>query len=47
MQPFIEEGQPALALFPNREVATLLVAYVVVIAVCAVAFVSGLHMLRS
>ena len=44
-QPFIEEGQPILQLFPRREIAALGVAFLIILTCCIVCFVIGLHLL--
>lgn len=46
-QPFIEEDQPILRAFPRREVASLLVAWLTVLLLCAAGAVVGMQLLLS
>ena len=45
LQPFIEEGQPILWLFPRREIAVLGVAFLILLTCCVVTSVIGLQLL--
>lgn len=46
-QPFIEEDQPILRAFPRREVASLFVAWLIVLLLCAAGAVVGMQLLLS
>jgi hypothetical protein len=47
VQPFVEEGQPLLQIFPRRELASVVVAWGITISCCVVGAVVGWHMLWS